>query len=83
MNPIPDLDQQYLDHWMRLFNNNRMGVSTQFCEAFKLMHQRLSAYMRQDRALLATMASNMQGTSPSVALNHVRQILAMIDGDIK
>jgi hypothetical protein len=48
--------------------------------------KRLAAYMAQDRPLLATMASNMstvQAIGSRAAINRAREILGLLDGEIK
>jgi hypothetical protein len=74
---IPDLDQQYLDHWMRLFSREK--VSAQFAEAFKTMHKRLAAYMAHDRPLIASMASQLAEQGARTAVARAREILKFVD----
>ena len=79
-NQISDLDQQYLDHWMKLLE--RENVSAHFMETFVAMHRRLAAYMAKDRALIATMASNID-VSPRTAVARAREILGHVDRDVR
>jgi len=87
MKGIPELERQFLDHWMKLFKREK--VSAQFAEAFQAMHRKLEAYAAQDRALIAALASQMAVASLSesylnpqplkYAVANARKLLRLID----
>jgi len=76
---IPDPDQQYLDHWMKLLEHE--SVSTHFMDAFVAMHRRLAAYMARDRTLIASMACHLDDRGARDAVARAREILGHVDGD--